>query len=425
MIRLHKGIEEIFKTVGYQAQDDGTEYVYSPYLLFWDAPDGKVIYNTFTREVVLSQNYDSERDYLISRWFLLPKDFQPKALVKMFWQSYNTRYPRRRYGPIQLYTILPTTECNAHCPYCYECRAQKKTMTQETAKDVVEYIKSHSAQKFHIKWFGGEPLCNAKAMDIIANGLADENWESSIITNGYLIDKHADKLGLWRLKRAQITIDGLEATYNNVKGIKGAESAFLRVLDNIEILLDNGVSVSVRLNLSADNADELSELVDLLHERYRTGIQVNVAALYEGEGETPLKLSKKQRGAILASEMELYRKLFDLRLYKPSFPGLMRTHCMADNGRSCVILPDGNLSLCEHHTDDEIYSNIYGAANNKEILLSWQKRKRDEPECAECPLYPQCISLKKCPVTRCERELKCFKAMLIMEMICRYGRKNK
>lgn len=417
MIRLRRGIEEVYKTIGYQKKEDEAEYIYSPYLLFLDVPEGKVIYNTLTREVVLSQDTEEERDYLISRWYMLPEWFQPKALVKMFWQSYDATHPRRRYGPIQLYTILPTTKCNAHCPYCFECRQKKRSMNTKTAKDTVEFIKKHSAQRFHIKWFGGEPLCNTKAMDIIANSLSEKDWASSIITNGYLIDKYADKLKLWRLKWAQITFDGTEDTYNRVKNIKGAESAFLNVLNNIDILLENDVDVTVRLNLSTDNADELSELIDLLKERFGKSIHINVAALYEGEGETPLSLSDEQKKSVLSEQMKLYRKLFDDGLYSPAFPGLKRTHCMADNGRSCVILPDGNLSLCEHHTDDEIYSNIYGAENNKEILLSWQKRTPETEECSFCPLYPQCILLKNCPVEKCDRELKEFKAKLAMERL--------
>ena len=290
-------------------------------------------------------------------------------------------------------------------------------MTPETALDVVEYIKARSATRFHIKWFGGEPLCNTPAMDTISTGLSDNDWSSSIITNGYLIDRCVDKLSLWRLERAQITLDGMEDTYNMVKGIKGAGSAFLRVLNNIEILLKNKVSVTIRLNLSTDNADELSELIDLLYARFGTAIRVNVAALYDGQGEDPIVLSEAQKKAVLNRQMDLYRKLYEKGLYSPGFQGIMRTHCMADNGRSCVVLPDGNLSLCEHHTDDEFYSNIYGAAHDKEVLLSWQKRNPEKEDCAGCPVYPQCISLKKCPVERCDRELKEFKAKIAMERI--------
>ena len=79
MIRLRRGIEEVYKTIGYQKKEDEEEYIYSPYLLFLDVPEGKVIYNTLTREAVLSQDTEEERDYLISRWYMLPEWFQPKS----------------------------------------------------------------------------------------------------------------------------------------------------------------------------------------------------------------------------------------------------------------------------------------------------------------------------------------------------------
>ena len=62
--------------------------------------------------------------------------------------------------------VSVTEKCNLGCPYCYVAN-QDKFMTPEVFDkawpefiQLVDRSRSHSEGKFHITFFGGEPLLN-------------------------------------------------------------------------------------------------------------------------------------------------------------------------------------------------------------------------------------------------------------------------
>ena len=93
-----------------------------------------------------------------------------------------------------------------------------------------------------------------------------------MISNGFLFDEKLIKRAaeLWRLRQIQITLDGTECVYNAVKRYvdAGEKSPYQVVLANIRGLLDAGVRVIVRLNVSRANAKNLLALVDDLEARF-------------------------------------------------------------------------------------------------------------------------------------------------------------
>ena len=90
-------------------------------------------------------------------------------------------------------------------------------MSDRTAADAADYIARVSeGGKVTLSWFGGEPLMNTKAIDIITSELRARGvpFRSKIVSNGYLFDgelvrKAKDE---WALEFAQITLDGTEET---------------------------------------------------------------------------------------------------------------------------------------------------------------------------------------------------------------------
>ena len=81
-------------------------------------------------------------------------------------------------------------------------------MNEKTANDVADYIINASKGNSDIKlrWFGGEPLYNAKIIDIICRKLKNCNvsYTSEIISNGYLFDDENvfKAASLWNTKSA-------------------------------------------------------------------------------------------------------------------------------------------------------------------------------------------------------------------------------
>ncbi|MDD3253832.1 MAG: radical SAM protein [Lachnospiraceae bacterium] len=407
MKRISGMFKSIYLTIGRQGYSPG-EYKWLPYLVEQVVDDGVLLCNMFTREIILLTEAEYAhpeadlRRILAEHWYMIPAGLDPRSLCYLFKHSHNARFGNRS-DKTQLCTILTTTECNAHCPYCYEAGCEKRTMTDQVAGDVADWIEKHcDPDKVHLKWFGGEPLCNAHAVTVICQHLQKKgiNYDSSMVSNGYLLDQHdrTELLDLWRLNRVQITLDGTEDTYNRIKRISGARGAYRRVLDNIRYVLDLGIRVNIRLNLSLENYNDLTELIGILRAEfggYRNIFDVYAKPLFEGDD---YQLTGQERAQVYGQYIDLEMRLCDAGLRDTlGMPKVKHRQCMADNGHSVVILPGGELGLCEHHLDDEYVGTIYNDARDGAIVEAWKEHADELPECAACFYYPVCLQLKKCP----------------------------
>jgi len=388
--------------VGIQKRAEGQSYRLMTYVVQQPVNDGVLLYNTLTCSLVLLTPDEAAditaQQELIDRWFLVPQEHDDQKLCRQICQMAALLKPAAK--AITSYTILTTTGCNARCFYCYEKGTKPVTMTAETADKVVRYIVTHRGdEKVKISWFGGEPLVNAKVIDQICTELREQDvsFRSTMISNGYLFD--ADKVqrakDLWQLRRVQITLDGTEQTYNRVKAyVHQGVNAFERVLQNIAMLTAAGIRVSIRLNVDKHNIGEMTELVELLHQRFGTNEHLIIYS-HELFGErTP-----EDEVEIFAQQTQLAQQIAACG-YKNHKQGLQKdiklNHCMADGDGGVVIAPDGNLSKCEHYIDSNFFGHIDSEEHDEAILRKFKERRADIDACATCFYYPQCIRLVMC-----------------------------
>ena len=387
--------------VGRQKRVDGERYRLMTYVVQQPVTDGLLLYNTLTCSMVLLQPDEAadiiaQRE-LIDRWFLVPQGHDDRKLCRQVRQMAALLKPAAK--TISTYIILPTTGCNARCFYCFEKDSKPVTMIAETASKVVRYIVAHrGSETVHISWFGGEPLVNAKAIDQICTGLREQgvSFRSGMISNGYLFD--ADKVqrakDLWQLKRVQITLDGMEQTYNRVKDyVYRGVNAFERVLKNIGLLTAAGIHVSIRLNVDKHNIGEMAELVELLHQHFGTNEHLTVYS-HELFGER----DPEDNAELFAQRMQLEQQIAAYG-YNPQQElqrDIKLNHCMADNDGSVVIAPDGHLGKCEHYIDSEFFGNLDSEERDKAILRKFKEHSADIEACSTCFYYPQCYRLVMC-----------------------------
>lgn len=342
---------------------------------------------------------------MVENWFLVPKDFDEKTFLYVATENYLRKMNVEQYGKLDTTTIFTTTACNARCSYCFESNVKtKKHMSEDIAIDAAKYIESHMGDHIYLKWFGGEPLINPKVMNIICNYLAEKglSYHSSMISNGYLLnefDEHTIR-DIWKLQNIQITLDGLKDTYNSIKSYKNGDiNAFDRVINNIEYLSNMGIVIQIRINLSLENANEVESLISFLEKRFinskRLGIYVS--PLLEGCGQPPHTPSTKEREEIYKKYLELEKHIVNGPLsHRYYIPALRHNQCMADSGHSSCILPDGRLSLCEHHFEDETFGTIWDDNYDMTVFDRWAEREDQKESCKNCFYYPQCFRLKQC-----------------------------
>lgn len=409
--------EVFIKALGYQKPTSENKLRLLAYCLLQPVEEGVLLFNSLSCELLLLSNEEANQmydlDYLYQHWFLVPDSFNDKKFAIQFRGLYQLFVPKKNI--INSYTILTTTDCNAHCFYCYELGRTRIPMSIETACKVADYIidnykkskESDSDATVKILWFGGEPLFNNKVIYSICEKLsdADVKFKSHMISNGYLFDEQlvADAKKLWNLKDVQITLDGTEKVYNKAKAFiyKGV-NAYERVLNNIDLLLKAHIRVIVRMNIDVHNADDLLKLTEIISSRFgcSPGFSCYSHPLFETAGETSHIRSEQRREAVYRKQKQLVGLLEErnLRRYGKVPTSIQPNHCMADGGEAVIISPNGDIGLCEHYSDSEFISHIDNPADvDKTVVKSFQERTEDVDICNDCAYYPQCVRLKKCP----------------------------
>ncbi len=373
------------------------QYRKSIFVVDLPVEDGVLLYNTATGSILYfesDQELQNSKDILISNWFYVPAfNFD-----EFLWVDFLRDKKRELSSdnPTKSYLIMTTMDCNARCFYCYEKGRRPITMTLQTANDVSDYIMTNAEnKKVKISWFGGEPLVNYKVIDLICEDLKRNrfNYVSHMISNGLLFsdDVIAKALNLWNLRRVQITIDGTEGQYLKIKSFKnGKGDEFQKVMNNIEALLKQGVLVSIRLNQSINNSDDLLILVDLIKDKFSLydNLSVYNRLLFDEEITTDVQLAY----------FRLKQKLQQVGLLKPkSMEAIKHSQCMADNDYSLVITPKGNVGKCEHFSEDHYIGSIYDEKFNQQMIIQFKEPREPLSFCKSCALYPSCVRLKMCP----------------------------
>lgn len=436
---IQEPVSNVLKILGEpKAAPDGWRW--TSHVVFQEVEDGILAFNTLTRELALLSpeefNNPDECPELGARWFRVPAQTDDKGsadLVRLVLESLHQR-PEH----VTTYHVFTTMDCNARCFYCYEKGRARPTMSVGTAHKTADYIVRHcGGNKVRLAWFGGEPLYNAQVIDLICNDLVERGigYESSMMSNGFLFDEKLIKRAaeLWRLRQIQITLDGTEGVYNAVKRYvdAGEKSPYQVVLANIRGLLDAGVRVIVRLNVSRANAKNLLALVDDLEARFAGARLLSVycamTSEFDGIDIVPMgeDATKELSWSIKNLDLRLERAgLLERRGIKAKIP---MAQCMADGGGSLTVLPDGHLGLCEHYSEDNFVGSIDSDELDESVVQSFRERVETMPRCATCFEYPTCIRLRKCPLSaKCLPETVALAKTTLQDgMVSMYNVKKK
>ena len=428
MLVINKGVESIVKLIATKYSQH-VKYKVSIYTLRYQIDNELLLCNTLTGEIVLLSGIEREifncfpfkLDQAISglclHGFIVPDSCDEAKRCEQLRSLFMRKYGAK--GIINHYNILPTTGCNARCFYCYEHNIKRVNMSDKTASHLVNFIASHHGdKKVKISWFGGEPTLGIRQIDYISGRLDQLKipFESEMVSNAYLFDydlvKHA-KL-FWHLNTIQITLDGTEEVYNQVKAYVSVEdSPYKRVLRNIQYFLDEKIFVNIRLNMDAHNVENIKSLISELTDTFKGQkyLAIYVRLLKEDAGFHPIKHSPKDIIRLRNQYLEVQKQLENAgwpQIWNFVIPSLRFFSCMADNPCAVQCTPDGIFSKCEDRIYEYTVGSLTDGINNTDMINWWQQRIAFE-ECANCALLPSCMHLlKNCPTrsNSCDREEK-------------------
>ena len=424
MITIVEPQKHISSLWGKQKVKKNVRYRLMKYVLQFDYDKKVLLHNVVTgRLVVLEQSektaletlpikYEANIEQLIEEHFLVPETYDEHTYVEKLRIVLRTMSDNLQGSGLTVYTILPTTACNARCYYCFEHGIRNENMTANTANEVVEFIAEHNCGKrVHIKWFGGEPTIGANRITQICEGLKKRGVQflSTMTTNGYLFDEEMcnNAKKIWNLERIVISVDGTGEYYNQVKRYIGAtDNPYERVLNNIGLLIDQQINVRVRMNFDESNIGEFKELLADIRERYPPSPYLEVCAHYINDVQI-VDGHERHHG----TDTWYNEKIHELHQMARSsgylsiparLPHLDYRWCQAASKRAVTITPLGKLVSCyEFMEGEEIKGDIKHGIINTDIDQSW-RRYADNSICTECPLFPDCVK-----IFRCKRNKEC------------------
>lgn len=224
-----------------------------------------------------SENSDELLD-LVKEGYLVDYNLDEKAEYQ---NDYDNAQARKFRDSSHIgITIGTTILCNMGCPYCFQTVKPNETLRDEKIiNGIVNYIEGmiHSApvdkwKSLTITWFGGEPLINTDAIEILSikfMNLAEKYdipYNASIITNGILLDKKTwYVLKKNKVSSVQVTIDGSKEVHNIYRPLKSANGKnYEKILENLSIM-PMGMQASIRINTDKRVAASIPQLLDDLH----------------------------------------------------------------------------------------------------------------------------------------------------------------
>jgi uncharacterized protein len=162
----------------------------------------------------------------------------------------------------------------------------KKAFTKEMVDKAFEaMLQIEPNRKLHssrITLYGGEPLLaqNKEVVEYIVNKGKELDYSFSAITNGYDLDVFSELLGPGMIQFLQITVDGMKEKHDKRRIHFKTRTSFDRIIKNIGIALEKGVSIGIRVNTDAINFDDISQLEQLFKDLNYTNLSINSSPVF-------------------------------------------------------------------------------------------------------------------------------------------------
>jgi uncharacterized protein len=303
-----------------------------------------------------------------------------------------------------LLTINPSMNCNFKCWYCYETHVKSSSLNEEMIRKINAFTKKMAAkpgmQLFSVSFFGGEPLLYFKrdvipVIDAYIEACRANSVTSSIhfTTNGYLINQ--DFIDYFKSKEhkcsLQITLDGYGEQHDMVRFVSASKGSYHEIINNIRLLITNGLSVRLRVNYTDKNLENSykigEEFADIDQEIKDRHLIFDFHRVWQDNKADDINIMLEA----VANKVRSYG-IYVLTSYSPNN---VKESCYADKRNSAVINYNGDLFKCTARD----FTNVERAGYlGEDGDLIWgdgyidrrMSAKFNNKPCLSCRLMPLC-----------------------------------
>lgn len=313
---------------------------------------------------------------------------------------------------------------------CFESNRYAGRMSAAVQSNIARLVRRYfdsGTKRLDVTWYGGEPLLAFSVVERLSKrflSLCEEfgrEYSAEIVTNGTLMShEKAQQLASWKVKRAQITLDGVPELHDARRVPKNRKPTFCTILDGIDAAAAH-MHVSVRINVCRKVAARLEELLQILAARgLNRVVSVYVAPLQKVEDRKTLpsrgpqaRVSSvapqpdgEQLDALDGREAADLELRFNDLLWKYGFavsnrlPEPRCTTCMADKEHSWLIEANGDVQKC--YWTAGLRAEAAGRLTEDGIAPREPYRKWQDwtafrnTGCLQCIMLPICLG--RCPL---------------------------
>ena len=302
-----------------------------------------------------------------------------------------------------------TLRCNAKCKHCGSRAGENIDIENElTTQEIKHTFKSiadkYDAKKILINVTGGEPLVRQDLFDVMKYA-TDLGFHWGITTNGMLItDEIIEKMKNTKLATMSISIDGLEKSHDNFRGIKGS---YKIILENIEKLRKDKFLHCFQITTVVNklNINELEEMYNVMQELEVDSWRViNMDPIGRANDNKDLALDKEDFKYLLnfIKEKRSIAK-FDVTYGCSHFVGMKLEKEIRNNMFFCMtgfttasILYNGDIYVCPNV--ERRKELIQGNVRNDDFIDIWENKfkwfrnldKLKSKECEKCEDWKYC-----------------------------------
>jgi MoaA/NifB/PqqE/SkfB family radical SAM enzyme len=193
------------------------------------------------------------------------REYQKMNAIRT-WKTWGAPYFKSRWHNKEVRPIIPYLftewKCNLDCHYCWSYNNAVKGMTEDTAKQSIDWL--HSIGSRVLALMGGEPLLRPKFIHKIVHYSAKKDIFVYLPTNGRLMKPEViDQLGDAGIATVNLAVD-------SVKDRKSLPKAFEPIKPYFDYLVKRqryyGYTVMFNINICHNNMDDVKELTEIAHD---------------------------------------------------------------------------------------------------------------------------------------------------------------
>lgn len=308
--------------------------------------------------------------------------------------------------------IILSQSCNLACTYCYAQEARSKdVLSKDKLRVVYDFVLADKRKSKYFTYIGGgEPFVAWDIIEWSVNYInkhksAGDKVAFSVTTNATLFDEHS--IHFCRDNNIHIGV-----SFEIIKNIQDKQRPFRKlkastfdiINENINKLMDNGISLGIRSTITSINVSLMPEMVRFVAVNYPSLKKVHF------EPVTDVAITNYRFYAefidYFCISREVGRKL-GLEVYNSITNSVFRIKDRFCNGEMCVT-PTGSIVACHRISSEknrQYATFCYGQINENKLSLDMKKYdaylsfvRKKMLKCKDCFAYWHCAGC--CPMER-------------------------